>query len=292
MKHLHQSLAALLVTAFALPALASDLPPQTVNEELRAQLPAEILERGYMTSVNSGSFPPYTVVESNNQVTGATADFAQAIGEILGIEIRHASVAGLSALLSGIGAGRYEFGMGPVGDFVSRQDANDFVDWVQEFVVFAVQNGNPRGIDGLETTCGTSVAVMAGGSAERVIQAQAERCASEGGEPLEVQSYSDQPTSILAVRSRRADAFFSSQAPLTYFVQQSGGQLELTGIGRSNGFDDLFQGAVVPKESELGPILLQAFETLHENGTYEAIMTRWGLENNMLETPGINLARN
>ena len=80
-----------------------------------------------------------------------------------------------------------------------------------------------------------------------MIKAQAEKCAADGKPALEVQSYTDQPTSILSVRSKRADAFFSSQAPLTYFVQQSNGELELAGVGKSNGFDDLFQGAVVPK---------------------------------------------
>ncbi len=59
----------------------------------------------------------------------------------------------------------------------------------------------------------------------------------------------------MAVRSKRADAFFSSQAPLTYFVQQANGQLELAASGEKNGFEDLFQGAVVPKGSPLGEVL-------------------------------------
>jgi polar amino acid transport system substrate-binding protein len=109
---------------------------------------------------------------------------------------------------------------------------------------------------------------------------------------LTVQSYPDQPTSILAVRSKRADAFFSSQAPLTYFVQQSNGELELAAVGKSNGFNDLFQGAVVPKGSELGGVLKDAIKVLVDNGTYAAIMKKWGLENNKIEAPGINLSQN
>jgi polar amino acid transport system substrate-binding protein len=77
---------------------------------------------------------------------------------------------------------------------------------------------------------------------------------------------------------------------LTYFVQQSNGQLELAAVGQANGFDDLFQGTVVPKDSPLGPVILEAYKKLYENGTYAAIMKKWGLANNMLKTPGINLA--
>ena len=111
--------------------------------------------------------------------------------------------------------------------------------------------------------------MQAGGSAEKVIKAQSEKCVSDGKPAVEVQSYKDQPTSILAVRSKRADAFFSSQAPLTYFVKQSKGELELAGTGKSNGFDDLYQGAVVPKGSPLRRRAPRGIQEADENGTYD-----------------------
>lgn len=278
--------AALALTALAFPAFAADLKQ---DDALRARLPKEILDAGRMVAVNNGSFPPYEIVEGKN-LTGATKDLSDAIGTLLGIEITHESVAGLPAVLTGIESGRYQFAMGPVGDYPEREKANDFVDWVKEFVVFGVQKGNPAGITGLDSTCGKRIAVMAGGSAEKVIKTQAEKCAAEGKPTLEVQSFTDQPSSILAVRSNRSDAFFSSQAPLTYFVQQADGDLELAGVGQDNGFGDIHQGAVVPKDSPLGPVLLDAFKLLIENGTYAEIMKKWGLEGNMTDAPGLNLA--
>lgn len=288
--------AAAIALAISAPALsqspAATIPAQKVNNELRAKLPEEIKTSNKLISVNSGSFPPYEIVTDTRTMTGASADLTDAIGQLLGVTIEHATVSGLSALLSGIKSGRYQFAMGPVGDFKSRQEANDFVDWVQEYVVFAVQKGNPKGIKSLEDACGARIAVQSGGSAEKVIKAQAEKCTADGKPTLEVQSYTDQPTSILSVRSKRADAFFSSQAPLTYFVQQSNGELELAGVGKPNGFEDLFQGAVVTKDSPLTEVLLGAVKELMKNGTYAAIMKKWGLENNMISAAGINLAKN
>jgi len=269
-------------------ALAQDLPKLSVNEELKAKLPEAIRTAGKMISVNNGSFPPYEIV-TGTEMTGASADLTDALGQILGVTIEHETVGGLPALLAGVNSGRYQFAFGPVGDFKSREEANDFVDWVQEFVVFAVQKGNPKAITSLDSACGNRIAVMAGGSAEKVIQVQAEKCKTDGKNPIEVQSFTDQPSSILAVRSKRSDAFFSSQAPLTYFVSQANGQLELTGVGQKNGFEALYQGAVVPKGSPLGPVLRDAVKVLIDNGTYAAIMKKWGLENNMIKEPGINL---
>ena len=268
-------------------AFAQDIQKQSVNDELRARLPKEIVDAGKMTTVNNGSFPPYEIV-TGTELSGATKDISDAIGQLLGVEIDHASVAGLPALLSGIDSGRYQFAMGPVGDYPDRQKSNDFVDWVREYVVFAVQKGNPAGITSLDTACGKRIAVMSGGSAEKVIKEQSEKCVGDGKPAVEVQSFTDQPSSILAVRSKRSDAFFSSQAPLTYFVQQANGQLELAAVGKPNGFKDIYQGAVVPKGSPLGEVLRDSFKILMDNGTYAAIMKKWGLENNMIDKPGIN----
>jgi polar amino acid transport system substrate-binding protein len=259
-----------------------------VNKALHDKLPDAIKTSGKMISVNNGSFPPYEIV-TGTEMTGASADLTDAIGQVLGVKIEHATVGGLPALLAGVNSGRYQFAFGPVGDYKDREAANDFVDWVKEYVVFAALKGNPKGITSLDTACGQRISVMAGGSAERVIKAQSDKCTTEGKSAVEVQSYTDQPASILAVRSKRADAFFSSQAPLTYFVSQANGQLELTGVGQKNGFEDIFQGAVVPKGSPLGPLFVDAFKVLMDNGTYGAIMKKWGLENNMIKQPGINL---
>jgi polar amino acid transport system substrate-binding protein len=300
MKNLSKTLAAVSMLSLALAgcsvneavpgaAKASAVQTQTLNQELHDALPEKIKAAKKLVAVNNGSFPPYTVVGANGQLEGATADLSKAMGELLGVEIEHSTVDGLASILSGMEAGRYDLDLGPVGDFKKRQEQGTFVDWVQEFVVFAVASGNPKGITDLSSACGKKIAVMASGSAEGVITTQSAKCTAEGKPAVEIQSYKDQPSSILAVQSSRADAFFSSQAPLTYFVEQSKGALELAGTGQPNGFNDLFQGAVVPKDSGLADVVRKAFDTLFENGTYAEIMKNHGLEGNLIKAPGINL---
>lgn len=282
-------LAAGLSTTMAQAAEA--IPGQKMDQALHDRLPDAVKQSGKMTAVNNGSFPPYEIVTGPNAMDGATADLTHALAELLGVKIEHATVSGLPGLLAGIKSGRYQLAVGPIGDYPDRQQKNDFIDFVQEFVVFAVQKGNPANINGLEDTCGKRIAVMAGGSAEQVIRKQSTVCTDGGKDAVTVQSFTDQPSSILAVRSKRSDAFFSSQAPLVYFVEQADGQLELTGTGKKNGFGDIFQGSVVPKGSELGNVLLDAYQVLFKNGTYAAIMKKWQLDGNMIAEPGRNLAK-
>ncbi|MGP3930873.1 ABC transporter substrate-binding protein [Nonomuraea sp. KM88] len=264
---------------------------QTKDQALYDRLPDKAKQAGKLVSVNNGSFPPYEIAGADGRsLTGAAADMSEALGQLLGVKIEHVTVDGLPSSLTGIASGRYDFAIGPVGDFRERQKSNDFVDWVKEFVVFAVLKGNPKNIGSLADTCGLKISVMAGGSAESVIKGQSQTCVKEGKPKINVQSYKDQPTSVLAVSSGRADAFFSSQAPLTYFVDQAGGKLELAGKGQSNGFDDLYQGAVVAKDSPLRDVLKDGIQKLMDNGTYDKIMDRWGTSDNKLDQAGVNLA--
>jgi polar amino acid transport system substrate-binding protein len=269
---------------------SEEIPTVEQNDTLRNQLPDEILKKNSLTSVNTGSFPPYTIVGSDKTMTGATADIDKAMGQLWGITIKEQTVDSLPSILTGLSAGRYDLAMGPTGDFKERQGKNAFIDYVQEFVVFAVPSGNPKGINDLDSACGAKIAVQAGGSAEKVIKTQADKCKSAGKNAIEVMSFKDQPSSILAVQSGRADAFFSSRAPLTYFVEESNGKLELAGTDSKNGFDTLYQGAVVQSGSKMETAVEAGMQELFDNGTYAKIMKKWGLEANMIDKPGKNLA--
>lgn len=260
-----------------------------VNQELHDRLPADVQESGELTSVMAGAFPPYTIpAEGSTDFEGAAIDMGDALGKILGVEVTTKPVEGLSGVLSGLDSGRYNFAMGPIGDYDDRQAGADFIDWVQEFVAFLTPEGNPHNISSIEDTCGLKVAVQAGGSAEEVIRAQSQECEDNGKEPIEVQAFPDQPTATLAVKSGRSDAFFSSQAPLTYFATQDTEGLMVAAKGKPNDFDPIRQGAVFPEDSELLPVVYEAFAELVENGTYDKIMTEYGLEDQMLDELTVN----
>lgn len=268
---------------------ASAVEKQTLNQKLHDALPEDVKSSGTLVAVNSGSFPPYTIIGENGKMDGATVDFGTALGELIGVQIEYKTVDGIASMISGLEAKRYSLDLGPVGDFKARQEKVTFVDWIQEHVVFAVREGNPEAITGLDSTCGKRVGVAAGGSAERVINEQSKKCVEDGKPAVVVQSYKDQPSSVLALHSGRLDAVFSSQAPLTYFMKQAGEGLELAGLGQANGFGDMHMGMVFPKDSQLPEVILEAMKVLYENGTYDRIMEKHGLSANKTDQPGINL---
>lgn len=285
--------AAAVAAAFAftsLSASAAEIPVQKTDPALNARLPAAVKEAGVIKNCVIGSFSPYTITRADKSIEGAAMDITKALGEVLGVKIETTKIAGHSATMLGLKSGRFDVSIEPVGDYPDREANYDFIDYVREFVVFAVKKGNPKNIQSLADTCGLKVSVMAAGSAERVIKEQSKVCVKEGRKPVTVLSFEGQAAPAMALTSGRADAFFSSQAPLTYFVSQSGGKLELAAVGKKNGFSDIWQGAVVMKGNPLGPVLLDGMKVLFENGTYKAVMEKWNLGYNQLEAPGMNLA--
>lgn len=287
--HITKILLTLAISATMGVAAAADIPTQTFNQTLHDQLPASIKESGVIRNVLDGSFPPYYSITPDKKIVGAMADFSQALSEILGVKIEHSIIPTLSANLMGLQAGRYDMSIGPIGDYPSREDKNDFVDYVKEYVVFAVKKGNPYKINSLDDVCGRKISVTSGGSAESVIRKKSEECVKNNKTAVTVLTFDNQTTAALAVRSSRADAFFSSQAPLSYFVSLNKDHLELAAVGKKNGFDDIYQGAVLAKDSPLTPVILDAFRILFDNGTYQAIMDKHNLHYNVIDMPGKNL---
>lgn len=284
------ALSALVLSTLSFGAFAADIPVQQKDQALYDRLPAAIKEAGVLKNCVIGSFSPYTITRSDKTIEGAAIDLTKALSEVLGIPIETTKIAGHSAVMLGLKSGRYDVSLECVGDYPDREENYDFIDYVKEYVVFAVKAGNPHNIQTIDDTCGLRISVMAAGSAERVIKKQSEVCVQNGKKPITVLSFEGQAAPTMALSSGRADAFFSSQAPLTYFVGQSGGKLELAAVGQKNGFGDIWQGAVVTKGNPLAPVLLDAYRVLFKNGTYKAIMEKWNLGYNQLEEPGINLA--
>ena len=278
----------------AMSATAMDLPSEAIeaqpfDKELASQVPEAIRTSGRIRNAVTGSFSPYSITLADRSIVGAATDLSTAIGQMLGLKIEYFKNPSFSGTLMGIKAGRYDANLEPAGDYPDREKLYDFVDFAREYVIFAVKAGNPKKVNDLADTCGLKVSVMAGGSAERVIKTQSEKCVKEGKAPVEVLAFDGQAAPAMALSSGRADAFFSSQAPLSYFVKQSNGRLELAAVGKSNGFGTIYQGATVNKDDPMGPVLLKCYQKLFANGTYEKIMRKWGLENNLLKEPGINL---
>ncbi|WP_104190847.1 transporter substrate-binding domain-containing protein [Cryobacterium sp. Y82] len=264
-----------------------------MDQAIHDALPQNVQDAGELTVVTSGANPPWWVTTpgKTGEYTGAGAELMEAIAEVMGVDIKIATVPDISGAFAAISAERYAFGFFPYADSVGgpkERPGAEFVDVLQEVVPFLVEKGNPKNVTNMDELCDVTVAALANAATYRVAEAQAVKC-QEQGKNLTVLSVASVPDGVLALRSGRTDAFFTGGASLFYAARESNGELEVVGDEFANGFAGQFMGALLPKDSELSDPLLASFQVLFDNGDYEKIMTKYGLDREIIEQPGINL---
>lgn len=280
MKVLSRGLAALVsaaVLAGAVPALAQQAAAANIevaaDPKLVEMVPADIRERGYITGAASLSVPPLLYADDDaNTPKGAVAEISAAYAARLGLEIRIEKVTGGGAI-PGVVAGRYDV-VASAGDFKSRRDVLDFVDLVKGGTALLVKAGNPTGVTGFDDLCGRKLALAKGSIQEGEAADLSEKCVAAGKPAIDLMPFPDSSAGILAMQSGRSDVYWDDLAPAAWRIKQSS-EFEIAGAPQ----DLAPYGVGVPKDkTQLRDAIQAALQSLIDDGTYQAILAKWGME--------------
>ena len=267
-------------------AESSEIPMPEFSQELQDLFPAEIVESGVVRAATI-TLPPYSYKDTDGSTDiGLTWDAVAAMEAATGLDFDVEVTPSISDVYTGFESDRYDLNISPLSDIPATQANYDFANWIAEYVVFLQQKTSEDTIDSLEAACGHTIATLQGGTAQKVLEATQAECA----EPIEISLFGDQDSAVLAVKSGRADAAFSSQIPLTYYTQQDD-SLEVSGANSTdNGFPPFWVGTSAPKGSELIDPMLAVYNALRDAGTYDALLEKYGIEDNAMDEFGINMA--
>ena len=113
-------------------------------------------------------------------------------------------------------------------------------------------------------------------------------CTAAGKKPIKVLAYTGQDSATNAVVLGKSDAM-SADSPVTaYAIKQSGGKLVTAGtITEAAPY-----GWPIKKGSTLVQAMQKALQTLMDNGTYNLICTKWGVQSGEIKTAAVNGAIN
>ncbi|WP_127817741.1 transporter substrate-binding domain-containing protein [Microbacterium sp. CPCC 204701] len=266
---------------------ASELPTPEFSQEIQDLFPAEVVEAGVIRAA-AIPLPPYSYKDADGTTDiGINWDTAAAIEALTGLDVELEVAPTQADIFTGFTSDRYDIGLSPLSNIPATQQNYDFAVWVAEYVVFIQTKDATVTVDSLESACGATIATLKGGTAQTVLENASAKCADE---PIDIALYADQDSAILAVKSGRADAAFSSQIPLTYYANQDD-YLVLSGANSTdNGFPPFWVGTYAPKGSELIDPMLGVWNGLKEAGFYDALLTKYDIKGNAMDEFGINLA--
>lgn len=235
-------------------------------------------------TLNIGSDIAYAPIEfldeTTNEPVGLDIDLANAMGELLGVEVTFENAA-FDGLLPALDSERYDIIMSGMTANDERRQQVDFVEYFTAGSGLIVPTGNPDAIGSIEDLCGRDVAVQEGTIQVEYLETQSTACTDGSGETINILKFPSDPEAVQALLSGQAAVEIADYPVAAYSALQNEGEIEVVSGYQ---FDAGNYGIAVRKSSTaLSGVLQEALDQLIADGTYAEILETWNLADGALE---------
>lgn len=248
-----------------------------------------LVQPGSLTIATSPDYPPAEFIDpaksGADSFVGYDMDIARELAKRLGLEFnpQRASFDTIIADLAGPPLGQQRADIA-ISSFTINPERLERVNLIPYFRIgesLLVPAGNPNGIDSVDDLCGRPVAVQNGTIELFELQdANGEGDGSSGqapvcqDDPIQILSFDTADQAIAQVLNGRADASYQDDPVTGYYTQLNPDRVEVGGVT----VEPAPVGIAVRKDNPaLETALRQALVDMMADGTYLAILERWGV---------------
>jgi polar amino acid transport system substrate-binding protein len=254
------------------------------NASIAAQVPAAIKAKETLKVATEAQYAPDEFIASDGHtVIGMDADLMKAIASLIGLKVNLID-SNFETIIPGLASGRYDIGISSFTDTKEREKTVDFVTYFQAGISFYALSSSSAAVSTVADLCGKSVALEKGTTEQEEAIAQSKKCTKEGKKAVNALVFPGQNPVNLAVTSGRAEMGMADSPVVEYQIKQSAGKFKL--LCKCYGFAPY--GIAIPKKSGMTAPILAAVKELMSDGTYKAILRKWGLESGAITDPKIN----
>jgi polar amino acid transport system substrate-binding protein len=286
MKNLLRAVACLLLLS-ATPGFAqapeTALPTEAVQPELVKLLPPDIAASRTLTVAVALGSPPDDFRNEKGEIAGWEIDILRAATQVLGLQLDLRPTT-FDTLIPGLQAKRFDAAVGQMGITDAREKVLDMIGTLLANEEFAGLADTDIKVKTLEDICGVTVGTTRGSREFGFAQAYNPKCEAAGKQPINMLVFNDGNGAAEALMSKRVDLFWLGSTAVSYFVAQSKGKTKVVGT-----YTDIsYIGIGMPKDSDRAKALQAAIQHLIDDGTYQKIVQKWGLEAGAIKTVPIN----
>lgn len=258
-------------------------------DEIAAKVPAKIRDSGVLTIAGTaGTAPPLRFYATDDTtVVGSEIDFGILIADILGLEPQ-IKVADWAQNFVKIDSGENDVFISNVTVTEERKDKYDFATYRLDNLAFETQKDTDWTVDGREDIAGKRIGVGSGTNQEQLLVEWNDANVAEGLEPAEIAYYQNASDYYLALGSGRIDGYIGPNPSAVYHAATSG---ESKIIGTFSGAGDALQGEIAvttKKDNGLIEAIQEAINHAIEDGSYQKVIDRWGLKDEVVTESVIN----
>jgi polar amino acid transport system substrate-binding protein len=264
----------------------SAAPSVSEDKDLAAKVPDAIASDGKLTVGSDTSYAPSEFIDTDGEtIVGFDVDLFKAVAQKLGLEADF-QTASFDSIIAGVGSGKYEVGVSSFTVNPERMQQANMISYYSAGTQWATKKDNPEKVDP-DNACGLSIAVQKATVQVDDITARSDKCKSAGKEAITIDQYEGQDEATAAVVSGKDVAMLADSPVSAYAVDQTNGQLELLG----DIYDSAPYGYVVAKDqTDFAQAIADAVKSLIDDGTYETVLKKWGVEGGAITDPAVNPA--
>jgi polar amino acid transport system substrate-binding protein len=256
----------------------------TQDTALLALVPAKIKSAGKLIVGVNVPYSPNEYLDPSGKVIGFDVDLLDATAKVLGLTTDYRQ-ADFDKIIPAITAGTYDIGMSSFTDTKEREKSVDFVDYFSAGILWASPTG--KTVDP-NNACGLTISVQANTTEQQdELPAISKACTTAGKKPLHILPFTSQDDATNAVILGRAAAMSADSPVTSYAIKQSGGKLQQAGDIR----EAAPYGWPMAKSSTLVQAMQKALQKLMDDGTYDQICKKWGVQAGEIKTAGVNGAQ-
>lgn len=218
------------------------------------------------------SYPPDESMHGT-AIIGFDVDLIKAVAKTLGIKVKENNVT-FGSIIGGILGGKYQIGNSSFTDNKSREKQVNFVDYFTAGEGVYAKSSSKVKFTGFKSFCGLKVAVETGTVEQTDAQTAAKACSP--GKKLTVLTFTTQTEANAAVLAGRAEVGFVDSQIAGYIVSLAKGTFKLVG----SAVNVAPYGIATAKNhtgTALAVAIKAALKVLIANGTYAAILSKWGV---------------
>lgn len=259
-------------------------PKTKVDKALAAKVPADIKSDGVIRVGTDSTYAPSEFLDTDGKtIVGFDVDLFTAVAEKLGLKATF-ETAPFSAIIPGVGSGKYEIGVSSFTINDERKKVATMVSYFSAGTQWAAKKGNPTGIAPADA-CGKRVAVQKDTVQVDDLNVRSKACTDAGKKAITIDQYVGQDQATAAVVSGKDDAMLADSPVVAYAVQKTNGVLETLG----DIYDSAPYGYVVKKaDTEFAQAIADALKALIADGDYAKILSKWGVEQGGITDPAVN----
>lgn len=253
---------------------SASAPNDSAAAPSSAQLPDAIRQQGNIRVGTQFGFAPFDYYLSDGKTpAGFEVELMTMVAQRLGTKIQWID-SSFSAMIPGLLADRYDAYINLAAETAPRRKQVDFVDYLSGGTGYMFRVDNPRNIKTELDLCGATVVAPQGTSgSQETVDALTAKCKAAGKSAVTLNLLSSDNACVLAVQSKRADAYETSILSLGYIAKQANGTLStIPTDGPTNMYGMLFKKGNV----ELETAISDAINAAIQDGSYAALLDKYG----------------